>query len=226
MTTPTTLRRLLTRIGLLAGLGAGVAFVMPPATAAAQRGERATASERGQMRGHHRGHGRHHRRGHGMRRMLRQLDLSDNQKAQVQAILESAREQRRELRGEGNRQAMRALRQETRQLVLDVLTPEQKAKMSELREQHQTRRLDRRIARMTEKLSLSDTQATRIRAILEAAHTQRQALRNGSEPGAERREAMRALRERTKAAVGAVLTETQRQAFEAHRSERRGRRGR
>lgn len=222
-TQSSSLRRFVTRVGLVAGLGAGVAFVMPPATAAAQSGDQVTRSERGRGHGRHRAH-RGHRRGHGMHRMLRQLDLSDNQKTQIRAILQSAREQGRELRGSGDRDAMRALRQETRELVLDVLTAEQKAEMAELRERHQERRLDRRVERMTEKLELSETQATRIRAILEAAQTQRRALRNGSEPGDERREAMRTLRQRTKAAVAAVLTPEQREAAEAHRGERRGHR--
>jgi len=222
MTSTTNLRRFLTRIGLVASLGAGVAFVMPPATAAAQGGDRLSRAERGQGRGLHRAH--RHRRGHGMHRALRHLDLSDNQKTQIRAILTSAREQRRELRGSGNREAMRALRQETRELVLDLLTPEQETKMAELRERHQERRLDRRVERMSAKLSLSEAQATRIRSILEAAQSQRRALRRGSEAGEERRQAMRTLRQRTKAAVAAVLTAEQREAREAHRAERRGRR--
>jgi len=228
MTPTSSIKRFVTRVALVAGLGAGLAFAMPVSSASAQRGDRASQAERGQARGHHRGHG--HRRGHGIQRMLRELELTDNQQAQVRAIMESARERRQELRGEGRsaetREAMRTLHQETRQLVLDVLTPEQKAKMEELRGQHQERRLDRRVTRMTEKLSLSETQATRIRSILEAAAEQRRALRNGSEAGTERRQAMQTLRERTKAAVDAVLTAEQRTALEAHRAEHEGRRGR
>lgn len=230
MHTPTSpIRRFITRVALVAGLGAGVAFVLPASTVSAQDGDSVSRSERGQERGRHRRGHRGHRHGYGMHRMLRQLDLTDNQQAQVRAIMESAREQRRELRGQGRspegRRAMRALHQESRQLVLDVLTDEQKAKMAELRAEHQTRRLDRRVERMTEKLSLSETQASRIRSILEAAQEQRRSLRNGSEAGEERRTAMRTLRQRTKAAVGAVLTEEQRATLEEHRSERRDRRG-
>lgn len=229
MTSKSPIKRFVTRVALVAGLGAGLAFAMPPTTASAQRGERASQGERGQGHGHHR-RGHRGRRGHGMQRMLQQLELTDNQKAQVRAIMESARERGQELRGQGrspeNRAAMHELHQETRQLVLDVLTPAQKTKMEELRSQQQERRIDRRVSRMTEKLSLSDTQASRIRSILEAARTQRQALRNGSEAGAERREAMQTLRQRTKTAIDAVLTAEQRATLERHRAEHEGRRGR
>ncbi len=228
MTPSSSIKRFVTRVALVAGLGAGLAFAMPTTSASAQRGDRATQGEPSHGRGHHRGH-RRHRRGRGMQRMLQQLDLSDNQKAQVRAIIESARERGQELRGQGrspeNRAAMHELHQETRQLVLDVLTAEQKAKMQELRSQRQQRSLDRRVSRMTEKLSLSETQASRIRGILEAARTQRQALRNGSQAGPERQAAMQTLRQRTKTAIDAVLTAEQRSTLEQHRGDR-GRRGR
>ena len=211
------LKRFINRVALVAGLGAGAAFVVPPASVSAQDGENSTR-QRGHGEG--RGHRHGHHRGHGMR-AFEQLNLTANQKAQIEAIRESAREQRRELRGtEGHREQMRAAHQESRRLMMDVLTPAQKAQLETLRETRQTAHLDRRIGRMTEKLSLTEAQATRIRAIFEASKTQRQALRNGSDAGVERRQAMQGLRERTEAAVAAVLSAEQRTALEAMHAER------
>ena len=229
MNSPSQIKRFINRVALVAGLGAGAAFVLPAAQVSAQDGATATRQADGQGRAgrqHRRGRRGHH--GRGMMHGFRELNLTDNQKAQVEAIMEAAREQRRELRqNEGAREQMHALHEETQRLLMDVLTPAQKTQLEQLREQHQTQHLDRRVNRMKEKLSLSDAQVTRIRSIFEAAQTQRQALRNGSD-ASDRREAMQALRERTKAAVSAVLTAEQRTALEVMHAERgeRGERGR
>ena len=215
------LKKLITRIALICGLAAGSTFVLPSAVSAQEAPQAREGQRARQGRGHHRrGHGGH---------LFRQLNLSDNQKAQLQAIRQSAHEQKRELRAAGRSEAtraqMRTLRTETRQLMMDVLTPAQKTQLEQLRAAKSAERANRRMARMTEKLELTPAQASRIEAIFEAAKSQRQALRNGSAAGDERREAMRALRERTHAAVDAVLTPAQR-AKKAERGERGHRQGR
>ena len=152
--------------------------------------------------------------------MFRQLDLTDNQKAQIRAIRESAREQRGEHRGD--RAARRAAHQETRALIMDVLTPAQRAQAEQLRAAQATEGMTRRIEHMTERLSLTPAQVTRITRIFEQSQTDRAGLRRMQ--GEERAAAARALRESTKNAIEAVLTPAQRtQAAEMR--ENRGRRG-
>ncbi|MEM7608085.1 MAG: Spy/CpxP family protein refolding chaperone [Myxococcota bacterium] len=186
-------------------LSLGMAATIPLSSASAQRGgERVEEGRRGHP---------HHRRG----RLMRQLDLSDNQKAQLRAIRESLRSQRADLRtlsGEERRAAARALRSERRRLVDEVLTPAQRSELRELRAAAGESRRARRVEHMTRELSLSDAQALRVRAILdEAATARRAAIEDGRSP--------RALRERTKAAIEAVLTPDQQTRFEAMRAERR-----
>jgi Spy/CpxP family protein refolding chaperone len=81
----------------------------------------------------------------------------------------------------------------------------------------------RRLARMTERLSLTPAQVQRIERIMEESATARQgARRNG-----DSRAATEAVRTRTRSAIQNVLTPAQRTAMEAMHSERgeRGRRG-
>ena len=72
-----------------------------------------------------------------------QLDLTDEQQAQVQAIFEESFEQRSAQREE--RRALRtAMRDATEAQLSDVLTAEQMDALRELREDRQDRRGDRR----------------------------------------------------------------------------------
>lgn len=189
-------------------LAAALSFGAAP-TAAAQRGpavddapngERAHQGRRARgqrargVRAH--GHGRHRGHRHGMRHLMRQLDLSENQQAQVRAILEDAREQRHALREAGDREALRALKAETFRLVHEVLTPAQRERARALRAEH----VDRRVTRMTRRLELSDAQASEIRTILLRA-----------QPGQ---------RGDVRARIEAVLTPEQRATIEARRAER------
>ncbi len=185
-----------------------------PRAEGARRGPRAEGARRGPRA--HRGH----RGRHGMQRMLRQLELTENQQTQVRAIMESAREEGRALReADGNREAMHAHREETKRLVMEVLTPAQRARAAELRTEHQANRITRRLTHMTERLSLSAAQQTRIRAILESAATERSPQMDRAAHQARHR-AMRTQ-------IESVLTAEQRALLPepGERRERRGRRG-
>lgn len=161
-------------------------------------------------RGHaHRGHG-HHGRGHGhghMRRALESLELSDNQEAQIEAILESARERRHALREGGHHEETRAsmheLREETRGLIDDVLTTEQRAQLEAQREAHQAERRAHRIERLTERHDLTPAQVTRVTQILESADEARRSAMRNENP----REALEVIRERTRSAIREVVGE-------------------
>lgn len=213
------LRNLLKPFALAAGLTVGVAA--PIGSAAAQDAPAVQRGERG-ARGPHAGH--RGRRGH-RGRFLQELNLSEAQREQMRSIRESTREQHRALRESGDRAAMRALHERTREQMRAILTPAQVAQIGELRQAHAAERLERRVTGMTERLSLSPTQAQQVRGILQQAASQRRALAEAARlDGNSPREAMQALRERTQASIRSVLTAEQ-AAQLAEMRERRGRRG-
>jgi periplasmic protein CpxP/Spy len=84
---------------------------------------------------------------------------------------------------------------------------------------HGHRNPERRIERMTEELGLSQQQVRRIRSIFEDAKEEHRGIARGP----EHREAHRAIFERTKQRVDAVLSPAQRAELEALREERRER---
>lgn len=206
-----------------------VAALAAPAMALAQTNAPdavdAPRGRRGGGPGMHRG-----RRGrHGMhfRRILEELNLTDNQKTQIRAIFESAREQGQELRGQGRspetREAMHTLHEETKRLVNDVLTPAQRTQAQRLRREHMQAHLQRRVDRMATRLSLTDAQKAAVTRIFRNAGTQRRAAH---ESGNVDRDAMRALREQTRTQLSGVLSAEQMTQLEEMRSEHRGRHGR
>lgn len=90
-------------------------------------------------------------------------------------------------------------------------------------------RLNKRMARLTEKLSLTPAQAPKVRQVLVDAQTERAALRKSLEgQGREARKAarpqMKALHQKTEAKLGAILTADQLATYQAMKAER-GKRG-
>lgn len=84
--------------------------------------------------------------------------------------------------------------------------------------------MERRIARMTEHLSLDAHQVTELREILTASRTQAESLRTSTTTtGPARREAFRALMEQTRTRIDAILTDAQRAQFAQMRAQRRAR---
>jgi hypothetical protein len=84
--------------------------------------------------------------------------------------------------------------------------------------------VERRMARLTERLELDEHQVVRVRAILEEARSEALALRDASEPGPERRARFVTLMEETAARIDAELNEAQRIEFASMRAELRARR--
>ncbi|MBX3270898.1 MAG: hypothetical protein KF729_11600 [Sandaracinaceae bacterium] len=129
---------------------------------------------------------------------------------------------------EAQRTEMRAIHQRSREAMQNVLTPEQRARMQELRTTRAREHLDRRVAHMTERLSLTPTQAQQVRNIFSQADAQRRAIFEQSRTDeTSPREALEALRTRTQAQLDAVLSAEQRSALGELRSQRgeRGQRG-
>ena len=103
------------------------------------------------------------------------------------------------------------------------LTEEQKLEKME-------EKLDKSMARLTETLSLSNDQATKLRAVFSAAQTEKQDIRQrhqGDRKAA--RPEFEQLRERTKTQVASILSADQLKAFEQikreHRGHKKGRKG-
>jgi Spy/CpxP family protein refolding chaperone len=151
------LRKKLTSAGLIVGLLAGLAVVASAQQPATQNPGPATDASRSIGRGAGR-----FRRGSGRpsgfgRAILRELNLTDDQRQQTRAIVkekfaanQSLREELRQL-GEKRRQGtltteeqarartlseqMRAAMKDTHERISSVLTPEQKARIAELRKE-------------------------------------------------------------------------------------------
>ena len=102
-----------------------------PATADSETGDKKTRQEKGQAL------------------LLEELDLSEEQRTQVDAILKAQKEKRRELfsehretrreNGREGREQMQALREETEGKLKEVLSDEQFARLQELREERRNR---------------------------------------------------------------------------------------
>jgi protein CpxP len=165
------LRNRLTGAGLTLGLL--VTFSLPAmaqesATTAQQEGSQ-PQTERMGKRKHW---GGRHARGRGMRRMFRELDLSEAQKQQASAIIERYKEmtrpQREEMRqlhqqkrqtatgavdpqaqarAESLRTELRETHKRMQDELLTILTPDQRAKWEQIKQDRKARREERRARR-------------------------------------------------------------------------------
>lgn len=149
------------------------------------------------------------RPGPGPGRMMERLGLTSEQKAKVETIFESHRQEREALRQACRDSASQtdlearheALRAKIHEELKNVLTA---AQMQQLEEWHKNRpqhgpggmndeersaHMDRRMERLTAELGLSAEQQGKVRALWETQHAERTAGRRGDRPGAEERQA-------------------------------------
>lgn len=239
MTTKNRLFRKLTSASLLLALAvpAGLSAQPPRQTSdGATTGQRDPGPRHGGQGGHegHGGHGRHggghHGRGHDQH-VMRQLNLTDAQQAQVRTIREETRARAEQLRAGGDRETqraqMRALHEDSRRRIDAVLTPAQRQQAETLRAEARTEHVTRRVAHLRESLALNDSQTARVQRVFEQAAARRQAAR-AANPNATP-EARRAAHESERAQVDAelrqILTADQMTRLEAERSQHRGRDG-
>ncbi|MEZ4335182.1 MAG: hypothetical protein R3B82_00955 [Sandaracinaceae bacterium] len=176
------------------------------------------APEAGRRGPHMRG-----RRGHGRGQPFAGLNLTDAQRQQMQTIRQQAAEQGRALRQSGDRQAMMALRRQTFEQIRNVLTPAQRAQAEQLRATHMQEMFEHRMTRLTERLSLTPTQAQQVRGILSHANTQRRAIFEQSRlDETNPREALEALHTQTQAQLSSVLSAEQMSSLGELREHRGG----
>ena len=71
---------------------------------------------------------------------LQKLDLSQEQREQIRAILRDARAKLEEARQDKDREAAQKIRQETHGKIMDVLTEEQREQLKKMRDAHEGKR--------------------------------------------------------------------------------------
>lgn len=91
------------------------------------------------------------------------------------------------------------------QRIQGMLDPEAR---QEMREARKAKKMERRLARMQEKLGLTDDQVAQMKTVMTEQHAKKKALRDES-----------------KQRMTAIMTPEQAQQFEAMRAEHKGRRG-
>ena len=160
----------------------------------------------------------------GFERMAQQLNLTDQQKTQIQGFTQAGRRQALSIKQdtsltpEQKRDKFRQLRASTHQQVLGVLTPEQQQQMKQLRSRHAGRGRGRGpLAR----LNLTDDQRTKIRPILKSSRQQAQAVRNDTTLTPEQKQAkIRGIHQGAMSQMNSLLTPEQQQQWQEMRQHR------
>ena len=181
------------------------------------------AGGRGRGAGHHRGAG-------GPGGPGAALDLTDDQKAQMQGLREQFRTQIQELRdaGELSRADVQAFHEQRRTAVEGILTDEQKAQLADLKVEREAARAEKKEARVErrqaflDELGVSDDQRAQLDALGQAHRADIEALR---ESGDISREAVQSLREAQREAFQGILTDEQVAQLEEIKAARQAERG-
>ncbi len=166
----------------------------------------------GEAHGHKGVHGKHkgHAKSEHLAQLKTELGLSD---AQVQA-LQAARAEAQQARaqGEGAAESWQSMRR----AFESILTPEQLATFETLKVNMKERHAAKKVERLTAALEQTPQQQTQVREIITAKFQDR------GERGAEgNREAWQAKRAAVREEIRAVLTDAQRQRFDAMKREGR-----
>ena len=172
---------------------------------------------------------RHHG---GFERMAQQLNLTDQQKTQIQGFTEAGRQQALSIKQdtsltpEQKRDKFRQLRASTHQQVLGILTPEQQQQMKQLRSQHagmgrgKGAGMGHGMGAMA-KLNLSDDQRAKIQPILKSSREQAHAVRNDTTLTPEQKQAkMRDIHQGAMTQMNSLLTPEQQQQWQQMREHR------
>jgi Spy/CpxP family protein refolding chaperone len=204
-----------------------------------QMGDRGRGRDR--MRGGRFGHGKPHGDGHGERldQMMDALDLTDEQRAQVEEAAEAMHEQMQELHEQCResdedraecRERGRELHDQFRAQLETILTAEQLEQLDDLRNERREERSEQRDARMEVRadrmvtllskiLDLTADQEEQIRAIHESMAEERQAIRDQMHSGEVSFEDMREQRDERRdeihQAIRDILTPDQQEVFDA-----------
>lgn len=172
---------------------------------------------------------RHHG---GFERMAQQLNLTDQQKTQIQGFTQAGRQQAMSitqdtsLMPEQKRDKFRELRASTHQQILGVLTPEQQQQMKQLRAHHagmgrgKGAGMGRGMGPLAH-LNLTEEQRAKIQPILQSSRQQAQAVRNDATLTPEQKHAkIRDIHQGTMTQMNSLLTPEQQQQWHQMRQHR------
>ena len=134
-------------------------------------------------------HGKHHNHEARLEKMKTELGLSDSQVEQIKALHEKKKEESKGLRKEakeGNKESrakLKANRAEFKAEMDKILTPEQRKKVEALHAEHKdpNKRAEKRVEKWKSELSLSEAQATKVKAALVTKITKIQALKEAAD---------------------------------------------
>lgn len=155
-------------------------------------------------------------------KMAAELNLTDNQKAQIKAIIGQYQPQFKAIR-ESNatpdekRASMKELRTEMKAKINAVLTPEQQAKAKQLWQEHKGMR--GKGMQAFKALNLTDAQKAQIKSIRDGSRSQIQAIKqNTNLSDADKKAQIQAIRKSTREQVMSVLTPEQRAKLQEMRA--------
>lgn len=160
----------------------------------------------------------------GFERMAQQLNLTDQQKTQIQGFTQAGRQQALSIKQdtsltpEQKRDKFRQLRASTHQQILGALTPEQQQQMKQLRSQYAG--MGRGRGPLAQ-LNLTDDQRAKIQPILKSSRQQAQAVRNDTTLTPEQKQAkMRDIHQGAMSQMNSLLTPEQQQQWQEMRQHR------
>jgi Spy/CpxP family protein refolding chaperone len=177
----------------------------------------------------------------GFDRMAQQLNLTDQQKTQIQGLFQTQRQQAHSIRQDTSlspqqkQDKLKQLRESTHQQMQSVLTPEQQQKFQQLRSEHEGMGKDH-MGRggmgpgggmgPLAHLNLTPEQKSKIQPIMQSSRQQIQAVRADSSLTPEQKQAkVREIHQNAMSQVNAVLTPEQQQQLQQMRKGRSGKRG-
>lgn len=212
-------------LGLSTVLGTGISAQAAPGTNGAN-------GEQGAGRGGRKGG----RGGMNLRGMAQKLNLSAAQQSQIKAIFESSRAQSQQIRGDASlteaqqKERLKAVHKASRDAVMNVLTPAQKAQLQQMMAQKRGgrggngRNGDGR--NMTQELNLSAAQKEQMKSIRQRSRAAIMELRDDTSLSPqEKRARMRTIRTQVQDSINAILTPEQQAKMQELRQERRANRG-
>lgn len=163
-------------------------------------------------------------------RLKTSLDMTEEQTADLQVILQNAEKQSKNIRelnrddAEAIKVAMADLDEETDQQIRNILTPEQQKKYEKVKGSvpPMSGIMDREITDFKERLKLTDEQVARIEPILTSSREQMQQLREDSSGDRKQmRSQMQSIIQERDKKIETVLTEPQKQEYQKYVQERR-----
>jgi Spy/CpxP family protein refolding chaperone len=164
---------------------------------------------------------------------LKQLNLTEDQKATLKAQAKDFRQQMADLKKQDNitvkesREKMQALRQEQREKMLAVLTPEQKAQFDKMKTEGKAKQQEmgkERADKLKEQLGLSDEQSAKLADNrIEMAEKMKAIRNNTSLDDAAKKDQIKELMKQQKVFMKSVLTKEQIQKLKESREKGQGR---